>query len=681
MILDLIIPHALYLRSDPQAIVRYKVVNLLALAMDKVDQISMADANVLSDYLLPIIVKLHPDHEKDPLVQIGSYDKELHTIKLTFLNMVVGFLAMGSSKAKIALLKNFLHVCEFLGKALVEEKEMLMHLTTVLNEPDWELRASMFRHVPKFSVFLGQESLVVDSLLPIMTEALYDAELFVSHEALKALTSICCFIIAKKNNRHKGPISGRIRNGGGLRKEIIEKVAPLLLHPAHFIHREACKYMLKLAEALGPAQSFQRLHPILKKYTTYPVLVLNEETLSQALRPCIPLSDYNEALSLYSKTPKADYKQLKTVAYFKDLGTSEESDEGALLRDMKTYFFEDILFDDEDFLSGAAGGAAGGGSSPTSGARMRSDWADAGRRAKLYATSLEPTADIHHHSISRSGSKRSHLADKQGDIKRLKERKKPGDYSSGGRDPPPGAVDVVNAAFDIPIYDDIEIRNRPNTWYRRRVRQCLEEDEKVIGTSFFLGNMGNWTKIRRSPKSSSLAVRRSPANSKDSLVVNPLSLPALRVYDLRFSGFTDRFGQELSRQVPQLSSDFKGINAFLLHERRGLFTAGQDHIIRFWHLQNLESSRRITRDFIGPYSTRYSRRIENSTPVYEEQLLRHLDASHDQATTSRKARRLPKGPMSTAKSHKARITDLKAIEHPMRLLVSADARGVIKVWR
>lgn len=67
---------------------------------------------------------------------------------------MVGLLAMGCSKAKIALLNNLLPVCEFLGKNLIVEKEMMMHLTTILNEQDWELRASMFRNLPQSAPYL-----------------------------------------------------------------------------------------------------------------------------------------------------------------------------------------------------------------------------------------------------------------------------------------------------------------------------------------------------------------------------------------------------------------------------------------------------------------------------------------------------------------------------------------------
>ena len=48
-----------------------------------------------------------------------------------------------------------------------------MHLTTILNEVDWELRAAMFRHIPNFLQVLGYGSFIKEFLFPIMMEALY----------------------------------------------------------------------------------------------------------------------------------------------------------------------------------------------------------------------------------------------------------------------------------------------------------------------------------------------------------------------------------------------------------------------------------------------------------------------------------------------------------------------------
>uniref|UniRef100_A0A7S4DPV0 Guanine nucleotide-binding protein subunit beta-like protein n=1 Tax=Lotharella globosa TaxID=91324 RepID=A0A7S4DPV0_9EUKA len=208
---------------------------------------------------------------------------------------------------------------------------------------------------------------------------------------------------------------------------------------------------------------------------------------------------------------------------------------------------------------------------------------------------------------------------------------------------------------------------------------------KVVGATGLLGNTGSWTKVKRSSRSSLMSTKAKDAPSKWGVrptrksIVNPLSLPALRVWNLREAGMTEKFVTEF-KSSSVTSKETKGINAFLFDEGRGLFTAGRDRLIRFWHLTSSEGSYRVTKTYVGPFGTKYSRRMENATLIYEEQLLRHLDASSMQSGEKRREK-LPKGAASTQKMHLDQITDLAAIEHPRRLLVSADGRGVIKVWR
>jgi len=997
VVLDLVIPIAVYLRTDPHGIVRCKVVELLAFALERINSIGFVDLNVLNDFIMPIIMKLHPDHEKDPMVQISvcnlipsfmqaarrfldmahrlkdrggttsntleetaSYDKDLQAIKNNFLSLVVGFLAMGCSKAKIVLLNNLLPVCEFLGRNLVVEKEMMMHLTTILNEQDWELRAAMFKNLPQSSQYLGHSSsIVADSLLPIMTEALYDSELFVSLEALKALKYLCCVVNKTESAPENQMHGGRRRT----QREVVEKVVPLLLHPAAFIQKEACSFISALADVLGPAQSYVLIHPILSKYTLHTVMIITHEALLEGLRPPIPRDQYDRAVSMYLKAPRGSAKMLLQLQYFIRLDTR-------LVSDLHAYFIEVIK-------------KSGPRRTTTSPVRQTPQTLvqSPGRNAVLYCAPTEPLAF-------------AGLVEKAkfSESKDTKSRKEKASKSSGGEgsgapacDPPRASFDVVQSAFEIPAADDNAGRIRdtkamssssmgssvsiatqatgssatyPLTdWFVRGVRMSPADDEKakpevanaswrpkgilvaelkhrdavnqldvsedsaflasasndgtlmvwnvsklarvkdsftlnpdieyrcregpgddsVVGVAicegtrrvagvttngsiyvftvdagqdmrlthemrletkihgmattvthadtlskslllygthlgtvhtwdfrrrkepfvldlgefthesgtnsfgvitastigpegytFFvgtsqgfvilwdlryqlatsiwrhssrapvstitvasgdaiplraqtntkapiivvsvqgidevsafciltgvcrgvfkvlgssnnlIGKSGAWTKVRRSPRMSVASKSKSlnwSTQLKRKSIVNPLSLPALRVYDLKKAGINEKFKSDFVANKEKFVKETRGINAFLLHERRSLITAGRDRIVRFWHLKDTSHSRRITREFLGPYNTKYSMRVENTTPIYEEQLVRQLYASEPEFSHKL---RVPKGATAPSKIHEDQITDLKALRFPVEMLVSSDAQGIIKVWR
>ncbi|GAB5365322.1 hypothetical protein AAMO2058_001047700 [Amorphochlora amoebiformis] len=987
LILELVIPYVMFLSDDPHSIVRYKVVQLLALALDRVGSLSFVEQNVLHEFIMPTVVKLHPDYEKDQRVQIAickliprlmrsarrfldlahrlrhksavkspketkvsGYDAELMTLKGKILKLVVGFLAQGSSKAKIALLHNFLPICEFLGKELVEE-HMMVHLTTILNETDWELRASMFRHIPSFSQFLGRGSPVMKFLLPIMEEALYDSELFVSYQALQALTRYTSSMIKASSAVGDGVMdrtSPKTKNYSRL----VAKVSPLLLHPSVFVRREACKFMVILAEVLGPARSYTTMFSVLSNFTTQPVMLITEVSLLESLCPALSERGYQKGLDICQEGKTGLERGIEALRTDKDFETFSEK----ILKDLYIYFTEVNRKQSLDLRSGTPKSARTPPNIASRSPAKKPPPEDPGRRAVVYSMSLEPTQSKLLGSMTerrkRAGNERG------GDAKARRERKRALDVSPsakfGGMVPPSNSIDVVKTAFDIPLSADENVNldiQKPLAWYSSRVRPRPPEDDKqkaeqiratwipkgilvaearhdgavsgiavcddnrwllsgsadgsmriwdvgrfaqikdrlgvraeavydsvgsrvtgvticggtrraagvaddgsvhafvvdygqnfslrgakkldtkskgnattvshadtlskslllygtksgrvhcwdfrrnkeafvldlamftddigtkcfgsvtastvgpsgytlfvgtshgfvilwdiryqqatsiwrhssnspivclavasgdamparvqtntkapmvlvsvkgvdeisafcvltgvcraifkVVGSTSMLAKSGGWTKVkRRSPGGKNKDNGWSHANR--SSIVNPLSLPALRVYNLRHAGMTDRFFQEFSKPLP-VTKETRGFNSFLLHERKGLITGGRDRVVRFWHLTHIEKSRRITEEYLGPYQTKFSQREENATLIYEEQLLRELDASSRYSGITYAGERvMPKGPFTTPNVHKEQITDLQAIDHRERLLASADSQGVIKIWR
>eukprot|EP01114_Cavostelium_apophysatum_P012831 TRINITY_DN2969_c0_g1_i1.p1 TRINITY_DN2969_c0_g1~~TRINITY_DN2969_c0_g1_i1.p1 ORF type:complete len:516 (-),score=120.65 TRINITY_DN2969_c0_g1_i1:12-1559(-) len=108
-----------------------------------------------------------------------------------------------------------------------------------------------------------------------------------------------------------------------------------------------------------------------------------------------------------------------------------------------------------------------------------------------------------------------------------------------------------------------------------------------------------------------------------------------------------------------------------------LITAGDDKRIRFWNLQNSVQSFNVcglTNDQPKP---RYSSHVADNVTVFQE---------HPNLSESAAAQGLPnisklRGPSSATVNHHESILDVKLMEYPHRMLLSAGRDGVVKVWK
>ena len=99
-----------------------------------------------------------------------------------------------------------------MGKKAVEN-HLLLHLITVLNDRDWQLRAAFFEIIVGVCVFVGRESFQT-FVLPCIEEKLFDPEPYVIQAAVYALTTVCELGLFQKH----------------CLLENVPKVAPLLCH-------------------------------------------------------------------------------------------------------------------------------------------------------------------------------------------------------------------------------------------------------------------------------------------------------------------------------------------------------------------------------------------------------------------------------------------------------------------
>lgn len=169
--------------------------------------------------------------------------------------------------------------------------------------------------------------------------------------------------------------------------------------------------------------------------------------------------------------------------------------------------------------------------------------------------------------------------------------------------------------------------------------------------------------------------------------VSPLTLPSLRVQTLAESkegGLDQAAIRELGarRDEPQES-----VNGFLFCREGYVLTAGSDRVIRYWDLNDPLESRHVSGDDISPNWTRCNGSLQNNTVVYEELVGTPLDgkegdlpSEEDIAMQQRyQLANKGRGVVPPPTTHEDCILDLKAIEFPHKMLVSAGRDGVIKV--
>eukprot|EP01118_Nematostelium_gracile_P001600 TRINITY_DN11662_c0_g1_i1.p2 TRINITY_DN11662_c0_g1~~TRINITY_DN11662_c0_g1_i1.p2 ORF type:complete len:387 (-),score=48.99 TRINITY_DN11662_c0_g1_i1:8-1168(-) len=105
-----------------------------------------------------------------------------------------------------------------------------------------------------------------------------------------------------------------------------------------------------------------------------------------------------------------------------------------------------------------------------------------------------------------------------------------------------------------------------------------------------------------------------------------------------------------------------------------LVTAGDDRKIRFWSLQNVTQSYVICGLNKETPKPKYSSHSSENLTVFSEQC---SDDSPESTGNTSKFR----GPASPSVFHHESILDVKMMELPHRMLISASRDGVIKVWK
>jgi len=275
--LDRVLPYVVTLLNDKSDVVKVAAIRTLTQLMALVSVVSPVNAHIFPEYILPRMVTFLPGSSpQPPEIVRAMYASCLGSLASTakrFLDMVATLKADGtiqsadpevesgtnsgavyqglfdnsraeliamfeihtkalitdqSSAVKRAFLGSVPELCMFFGTADSNDI-ILSHLNTYLNDKDWQLKCAFFDTIVGVATFLGGVSLE-EFILPLMVQALTDAEEFVVQKAISSFASMAELGLFQRSTTW----------------ELVDVVGRFTMHPNIWI-REAATHFLSAA--------------------------------------------------------------------------------------------------------------------------------------------------------------------------------------------------------------------------------------------------------------------------------------------------------------------------------------------------------------------------------------------------------------------------------------------------
>ncbi|GAB5353996.1 hypothetical protein AAMO2058_000081900 [Amorphochlora amoebiformis] len=182
--------------------------------------------------------------------------------------------SIGNAREKRGLVRNIVRLMVTIGKKRVNEK-LLRAIVPPLNDPDWQLRASVIVRVQGMSVFIGYTG-CSKFLLPCLVESLKDAEESVVFQSVQASTTLA----------ELGLIKGR-----EYLASMADAVGPLLCHPQSCLRQVAADFLHQIGKQISRPVVYASVRPKILPFLLRPpglpppLLELSRTSLRVALRP------------------------------------------------------------------------------------------------------------------------------------------------------------------------------------------------------------------------------------------------------------------------------------------------------------------------------------------------------------------------------------------------------------
>ncbi|SAM00828.1 hypothetical protein [Absidia glauca] len=326
VLLDRLIPYVMALLTDESSLVRSNALKVLTQVLCIVESISPINARIFPEYILPSVREFATDpnvmvrttyasciallsetalrflemtqittlffqqlllnDNTFPLTDMDAeeldfetaYDSSLQDLQTVIQEQVTILLIDSESAVKRALLTDITCLCVNFGRQKANDV-LLSHMITYLNDKDWMLRSAFFESIKGVGTFVGARSLE-EYILPLMVQALTDAEEFVVEKVLNSLTSLADLGLFQKMKLW----------------ELVGIISPLVCHPSMWIRHGAIGFISSTTKHLPQTDRWCIIYPLLTPFLRSDIAEINEECLLDNVKSPIPRLVYEHAI-------------------------------------------------------------------------------------------------------------------------------------------------------------------------------------------------------------------------------------------------------------------------------------------------------------------------------------------------------------------------------------------------
>ncbi len=238
-------------------------------------------------------------HDVTSLIR-DEYNKDLGELQETFARWVVSVttdISDHASALKQAILKDIARLCQFFGNEGVMTCILPQILAFLNHRKDWQLRASLCRHLPSVCAIVGRAA-TEQFVVPCVETALIDDEDVVVSSALQCLASLVQMgllnrVVLLGNNIKRRGDDGVLTNKSNL--GILKKYCALLVHPSDDIRHAASFLFATCFRTIGFPDDEVHIMPIMRPFLRYDVdrsAMLDTEGILSSLIPSLEESDF-----------------------------------------------------------------------------------------------------------------------------------------------------------------------------------------------------------------------------------------------------------------------------------------------------------------------------------------------------------------------------------------------------
>ena len=200
----------------------------------------------------------------------NSYDVARQDLLEHFEAHSKALLTDNDASVRRAFLGSVSSLCVFFGSTKANDV-ILSHLNTYLNDKDWILKCAFFQTIVGVATFVGGTSLE-EFILPLMIQALTDAEEFVVEKVLSSFASLAELGLFQRSRTW----------------EMVDIVARFMIHPNIWIREAAAHFVSSSTQYLSTADLHCIVSPLIQPYLKSSITDFSEITILDNLRRPLP---------------------------------------------------------------------------------------------------------------------------------------------------------------------------------------------------------------------------------------------------------------------------------------------------------------------------------------------------------------------------------------------------------